>query len=93
MKETNDQTLEELDATTAYLKGFENGKKYMLYQHAWIPSAGCLPDSNRKVLCLTRTKKGVLNYVIGYWDERWCCGMNSNVIAWMELPAPPDELS
>lgn len=26
-----------------------------------------------------------------YADGMWRCGMNSNVIAWMELPAPPEE--
>lgn len=76
----------------AYKKGYEDGKDFMLYRHAWIPTAGCLPDSERRVLCLTKTKKGIINYVIGYYaDDRWCCGMNSNVVAWMELPAPPEE--
>lgn len=51
------------------------------------------PDDDRKVLCLTRTKKFQYNMVIGYWDPeamRWCCGMNSNVIAWMPLPDVPE---
>ena len=60
-------------------------------QH-WIPCADRLPDTDCRVLCLTKTKKGIINYVIGYYaDDRWCCGMNSNVVAWMELPAPPEE--
>lgn len=47
------------------------------------------PDSDRKVLCLTVTKKGLANFVLGYWDgERWVCGMNSNVVAWVDLPDP-----
>ena len=59
---------------------------------AWIISTDRLPDSDHRVLCLTKTKKGIINYVIGYYaDDRWCCGMNSNVVAWMELPAPPEE--
>ena len=79
-------------AMLAYNKGYEDGKDFMLYRHAWLPTAGCLPDSERRVLCLTKTKKGVLNYVIGYWaDGMWRCGMNSNVIAWMDLPEPPEE--
>ena len=61
-------------------------------QVSWIPCTDRLPDTNRRVLCLTKTKKGIINYVIGYYaDDRWCCGMNSNVVAWMELPAPPEE--
>lgn len=50
------------------------------------------PDTDRRVLCVTLTKKGVLNYYLGYYTEQtgWVCGMNSNVVAWMELPAPPE---
>ena len=62
------------------------------YPH-WIPAI-VTPDSDRRVLCLTKTKKGVLNYVLGYYahDRKyWVCGMNSNVIAWMDLPEPPEE--
>lgn len=58
----------------------------------WINArhGAMVPDNDRRVLCLTMTKKGILNHVIGYYDHvRWCCGMNSNVIAWMELPEPP----
>lgn len=59
----------------------------------WIPAI-VSPDSDRRVLCLTKTKKGVLNYVLGYYAhdrKHWVCGMNSNVIAWMDLPEPPEE--
>ena len=46
-----------------------------------------LPEADERVLCCTITKKGAKNLVIGYHDgSRWCCGMNSNVIAWMGLP-------
>ena len=59
----------------------------------WIPvSWENLPEDEIKVLCCTITKKGDKNIVIGYYSrdlERWVCGMNSNVIAWMPLPAPP----
>ena len=57
----------------------------------WIPASIALPGQCDRVLCQTQTKKGLLNYVIGYYDydhDRWCCGMNSNVIAWMPLPEP-----
>ena len=53
------------------------------------------PDDDRKVLCLTRTKSGQYNMTLGYWDTktmRWCCGMNSNVIAWKRLPDIPEEI-
>ena len=53
----------------------------------WIPCSKRLPENGEKVLCQTITKKGQINMVIGFYDfERWCCGMNSNVIAWMPLP-------
>lgn len=52
----------------------------------WV-SADDPPGSEDRVICQTRTKKGVVNMVIGYHDgERWCCGMNSNVEAWTPLP-------
>lgn len=54
----------------------------------WIPVAERLPDTDEKVLCCTITAKGQKNIVLGYYMGRWCCGMNSNVIAWMPLPAP-----
>ena len=54
----------------------------------WIPVSEKLPDHNEHVLCCTATKKGTRNVVIGYYMDRWCCGMNSNVVAWMELPEP-----
>lgn len=59
----------------------------------WINArhGAVVPDNYRRVLCLTRTKKGQLNYVLGYYaGGRWVTGMNSNVIAWMELPEPPE---
>lgn len=52
-----------------------------------------LPNNDRKVLLCTITKKGTKNIVIGYYDSdhnRWVSGMNSNVIAWMELPEVPE---
>lgn len=44
-----------------------------------------LPDSDRKVECRTMTKTGVVNPVFGYYADRWCCGINSNVIKWREI--------
>ena len=49
-----------------------------------------LPSDEQRVLCWTRTKKGVNNLIVGYYSpelERWCCGMNSNVVAWCPLPS------
>ena len=58
----------------------------------WIPVTERCPDTDRRVLCQTVTKKGVINMIIGYYaDDRWCCGMNSNVVAWMDLPEPYTE--
>lgn len=58
-------------------------------QPQWIPVSERLPEDDTKVLCCTATKKGTLNIVIGYhYEDIWACGMNSNVIAWMELPEP-----
>lgn len=55
----------------------------------WIPCSIRLPESDEKVLCQTVTKKGAVNFVSGYYmSDRWCCGMNSNVVAWMPLPEP-----
>ena len=55
----------------------------------WIPVSEAIPMNDRKVLCQTMTRKGVPGFVLGYFaNERWCCGMNSNVVAWMELPDP-----
>lgn len=51
------------------------------------------PPDEQKVLCWTRTKKGVNNMIVGYYSpqlQRWCLGANSNVIAWTQLPS--DEL-
>lgn len=55
----------------------------------WYKSSQRLPETEEKVLCWTRTQKGVNNMVVGYYSPelgRWCCGMNSNVIAWRQLP-------
>ena len=53
----------------------------------WVPCSEKLPETDDKVICQTVTKKGVVGMVIGYYfDNRWCCGMNSNVIAWQPLP-------
>ena len=61
-----------------------------LAERSWIPvSSGDLPKTSDYVLCCTITQKGVKSIVRGYYDpalERWCCGMNSNVIAWMNMP-------
>ena len=56
----------------------------------WISCRERLPETEDKVLCQTLTKKGTTNFVLGYHtdDLGWCCGMNSNVIAWMPLPEP-----
>lgn len=52
----------------------------------WHDCDNQLPVNEDKVLCVTRTKSGVLNIVTGYYAEgRWCCGMNSNVIFWASL--------
>ena len=61
----------------------------------WIMTKDRLPEDDRKVLCCTVTKKGAKNLVIGYHysdsiGTGWATGMNSNVIAWMELPDPPE---
>lgn len=57
----------------------------------WNYAKDELPLTDERVLCVTVTKKGVKNFVLGYYDgERWCCGMNSNVYAWMYLPQPPE---
>lgn len=59
----------------------------------WIPvSWESLPEDESKVLCCTVTAKGTKGIVLGYYSrelERWVCGMNSNVIAWMPLPELP----
>lgn len=58
----------------------------------WIPVTERLPDGDTKVLCCTITSKGSKNIVLGYWSgDRWACGMNSNVIAWMPLPEAYEE--
>lgn len=45
-----------------------------------------LPDDEIRVECVTETRTGSRNHVFGYHsDGRWCCGMNSNVIAWRHI--------
>lgn len=64
-------------------------------QPRWIPCSERLPTTEDKVLCCTVTKKGIRNIVIGYYVQEskyWACGMNSNVIAWMLLPEPYEEV-
>ena len=61
-------------------------------EQRWIPCSERLPEDGDKVLCMTKTKKGNLNHVVGYhYSGGWACGMNSNVVAWMELPEPYEE--
>lgn len=68
----------------------EPTKVFVVKEMAWRPAAAP-PEEGERVLCQTRTKKGVVNMVIGYYmDGRWCCGMNSNVEAWAPLPEPYD---
>lgn len=58
----------------------------------WRPVTEDLPENEDKVLCCTVTKKGLKNLVIGYYSNgRWCCGMNSNVVAWRILPPVYEE--
>lgn len=60
----------------------------------WHDAAAELPKDERKVLCLTQTKRGDLNHVLGYYAHdlmRWVCGMNSNIKYWMALPNAPKE--
>ena len=84
-------TIEQLSAKVM-AANMEKSTAY--YNGGWIPCDERLPDDDTKVLCQTITKKGIINFVIGYHaDDRWCCGMNSNVVAWLPLPEPykPEE--
>lgn len=57
----------------------------------WFSIEDRLPDDARRVLCCTKTQKGIYNIVIGYYmGGLWRCGMNSNVVYWMELPKVPE---
>ena len=59
----------------------------------WHDAATIFPPNDEKVLCLTRTKAGRWNHVLGYYAAdlgRWVCGNNTNVLYWTELPAPPE---
>lgn len=72
-----------------YNEGYQDGRASAA---SWVPCAIGLPEPDVRVLCLTQTKAGRTNYVIGYHDgQRWCCGMNSNVIYWQWLPEAPKE--
>lgn len=56
---------------------------------SWIPVTERLPETDDQVLCCKANKRGNKSVMIGYYmDGAWRCGMNSNVIAWMPLPAP-----
>lgn len=59
----------------------------------WILTRDRLPEDERRVLCCTQTQSGRKNLVLGYYCqhlEMWATGMNRNVIAWMDLPDPPE---
>lgn len=61
---------------------------------SWHDPKQWTPEDSEKVLCCTLTKKGIPNYVLGYYipeTKTWACGMNSNVVAWMRLPDWPEE--
>ena len=63
--------------------------KQMMLVPTWRNANQEKPLDGLRVLCVTETKKGATNMVIGYWAsdlERWVCGMNSNVIKWTYLP-------
>ena len=58
----------------------------------WISVTERLPENEDQVLVCTVTKRKTTNILVGYYSpdlDRWCCGMNSNVIAWQPLPEPP----
>lgn len=59
----------------------------------WVLSSRQTPEPLKRVLCQTVTKKGIRNWIVGYHDgSGWCCGMNSNVEAWMAIePYEPNE--
>ena len=58
----------------------------------WRPVTEELPETDEKVLCCTVTKKGLKNLILGYYaNGQWCCGMNSNVVAWRILPPVYEE--
>lgn len=90
-KETVVQRLGQYEDT-----GLEPGQIEALKELAWNrPDRDEYPPDGLRVLCLTQTKAGKLNQVIGYYmedSERWACGMNTNVVRWRYLPEPPREL-
>lgn len=71
-----------------HVKAVENALGYVTdHAWAWIPCTYDVPATDEKVLCCTQNKKGDKNIIIGYYaDDKWRCGMNSNVIAWQPLP-------
>lgn len=57
----------------------------------WIPCKERLPETADYVLCSMLSQNGSKNVVrCFYMNGRWCCGINSEVIAWMPLPEPYD---
>ena len=69
-----------------------NALKWLAINYGWCYAKYELPLDEEKVLCCTRTKYGQMNLVLGHYStdlDRWVCGMNSNVIAWMRLPPLP----
>lgn len=64
----------------------------LMNQKKWVDPGRELPSHCSYVLVCTETKKGKKAIKTGYYDESlgWVCGMNNNVIAWQELPDPPE---
>ena len=56
----------------------------------WIRADERVPEDDRRVLCVTRTKKGVRDHVIAYMSKYgWTT--KAQVTHWMELPEFPEE--
>lgn len=67
-----------------FANGFNSG---VWASSNWISVKDRLPENDDKVLCCTRTAKGIQNIIIGYYmGGMWRCGMNNNVTHWMPLP-------
>ena len=64
----------------------------LLNQKKWEDPDREVPTHCLYVLVCTENKKGNKSIKTGYYDESlgWVCGMNNNVIAWQELPDPPE---
>lgn len=72
------------EATKRLEKMCQNEEKFRWHDLRKRPEN--VPQDEHKVICATKTKSGRINYVLGYYDgSRWCCGMNSNVVAWMDV--------